>query len=84
MYGEPEKHQPRTQKCGIAFETLALERVYLYVLSINPRANRFYQKAGFTHEGTLRSHVMHGGALCDEIWYGMLKEDYEHTGRQQA
>jgi len=68
----------------IAFEELGLCRVYLYVLSINPRANRFYQKAGFVHEGTLRSHVMHNGALCDEIWYGMLKEDWETTRRQQA
>lgn len=61
----------------IAFEELNLKRVYLYVLSMNLRANRFYQKAGFVHEGTLRKHVMHNGTLCDEIWYGILKEDWE-------
>ena len=61
----------------IAFEELKLKRVYLYVLSINPRANRFYQKAGFVHEGTLRKHVMHNGLLCDEIWYGILRGEWE-------
>ncbi len=65
----------------IAFEELKLEKVYLYVLSINPRANRFYQKVGFIQEGTLRKHVKHGNALCDEIWYGMLRTEWEKTRR---
>ena len=65
----------------IAFEELGLEKVYLYVLSINPRANRFYQKVGFVHEGTLRKHVMHGEALCDELWYGVLRSEWEETRR---
>jgi len=65
----------------IAFEEMGLRRVYLYVLSINPRANRFYQKVGFVHEGTLRNHVKHGGKLCDEIWYGILREEWEATRR---
>lgn len=65
----------------IAFEEMGLSRVYLYVLSINRRANRFYQKVGFAHEGTLRNHVMHGGKLCDEIWYGILRGEWEATRR---
>lgn len=60
----------------IAFENLKLERVYLYVLSINKRANQFYEKAGFTREGILRCHVKHNGAFCDELWYGILREEW--------
>lgn len=65
----------------IAFEEMKLERVYLYVLSINPRANHFYQKAGFRHEGTLMNHVKHHGIFCDELWYGMLRSDWEKARR---
>lgn len=60
----------------IAFEELELERVYLYLYSVNERANRFYQKMGFIHEGTLRKHVFFHDELCDELWYGMLKEEW--------
>jgi RimJ/RimL family protein N-acetyltransferase len=37
-----------------AFDVLALHRVYAYVLALNPRARRSFEKAGFTLEGTLR------------------------------
>ena len=37
-----------------AFERLGLHRVYAYVLALNPRARRAFEKAGFALEGTLR------------------------------
>ncbi len=37
-----------------AFEQLGLHRVYAYVLALNPRARRAFEKAGFALEGTLR------------------------------
>lgn len=37
-----------------AFEQLGLHRVYGYVLALNPRARRAFEKAGFALEGTLR------------------------------
>jgi RimJ/RimL family protein N-acetyltransferase len=37
-----------------AFDQLGLHRVYAYVLALNPRARRAFEKAGFVLEGTLR------------------------------
>jgi len=40
--------------CRYGFEVLNLHRLYAYVLEINPRARRAFEKAGFALEGTLR------------------------------
>ena len=40
-----------------AFENLKLHKVYLNVLAENIRANKFYQKCGFTFEGTFKQHL---------------------------
>lgn len=40
--------------CRYGFERLNLHRVYAYVLAVNPRGRRAFEKAGFTLEGTLR------------------------------
>lgn len=61
----------------IAFEQLQLEKIYLYLYSVNERANRFYQKAGFTLEGRQRCQTLHADAFVDVIWYGILKEEWE-------
>lgn len=62
----------------IAFEELKLHRVYLNVLEDNQRANRFYQKFGFTYEGQFREHLMlRSGELKNLNWYSMLKSEYE-------
>ena len=60
----------------IAFEQMGLERVYLYHYSSNRRARRFYQKMGFIIEGVLRHHVFRNGVFEDEIWYGILRNDW--------
>ena len=61
----------------IAFEELGLERVYLNVLSENTRARRFYEKAGFRHEGTFRRHLRLRGEWQDWEWYAILREEYD-------
>ena len=38
-----------------AFDAVGLHRVYAYVLDINPRALRAFEKAGFSREGLLRA-----------------------------
>ena len=40
--------------CDFGFGELRLERIYLRVFAGNERARRSYEKAGSTHEGTLR------------------------------
>lgn len=61
---------------GVAFDTLALERVYLYVETDNIRANKFYKKVGFIFEGTFRRHIVRHGAFKDINWYSALRDEY--------
>ncbi len=64
------------QLLHIAFSEMGLERVYLNVLSDNIRAKRFYEKAGFKHEGCFRRHLKLRGEWRDWDWYAILKEEY--------
>lgn len=59
------------------FTELHLHRIELEVFSINPRAKRAYEKAGFQLEGCLRDAEIIDGAYCDVLLMAMLEEDYE-------
>ncbi len=61
---------------NIAFTEMGLERVYLNVLSDNIRAKRFYEKAGFTHEGCFRRHLKLRNEWRDWDWYAILKDEF--------
>jgi RimJ/RimL family protein N-acetyltransferase len=51
--------------CRYAFERLNLHKVYAYVLGINPRARRAFEKAGFQPEGLLRQDRWVGDHYAD-------------------
>jgi len=51
--------------CDHAFQQLNLHKVYAYVLAINPRARRSFEKAGFMLEGTLREDRWIGESFSD-------------------
>ncbi len=65
------------QILNIAFNELMLNKVYLNVLAMNKRANRFYQKFGFVYESTFRQDIKIENELYDLNWYSILKESYE-------
>lgn len=48
-----------------AFEKLGLNKVYLYVSSVNPRAARAFEKAGFSEEGTLHQEFFVDGQFVN-------------------
>jgi RimJ/RimL family protein N-acetyltransferase len=58
--------------CDYAFEQLNLHMVYAYVLAINPRARRSFEKAGFVLEGTLREDRWTGESFTDVYLLGKL------------
>jgi RimJ/RimL family protein N-acetyltransferase len=60
-----------------AFHYLNLNRVYLYVVSTNLRATKFYERCGFKNEGIFRQHVFLNNQYVDAIWFGILKEDFD-------
>ena len=62
-----------TQLCKYCFEQMNLHRIYAYVLAINPRARRAFEKAGFVLEGTLRDDRWTGDGYTDAYLLGKLR-----------
>ena len=58
--------------CDYAFEHLNLHKIYAYVLALNPRARRSFEKAGFVLEGTLREDRWIGDGYTDVYLLGKL------------
>jgi ribosomal-protein-alanine N-acetyltransferase len=42
----------------------------------NVPSQRVMEKIGMTREGTLRQNRTTRGALIDEVWYGILREEW--------
>jgi RimJ/RimL family protein N-acetyltransferase len=59
-----------------AFMELNLRRVSLGVFEYNPRAIRSYEKAGFRHEGHLRSLLNREGRRWNNLYMGILREEW--------
>jgi RimJ/RimL family protein N-acetyltransferase len=62
-----------TRLCNYAFEQLSLHKIYAYVLAINPRARRAFEKAGFVLEGTLREDRWTGDSYTDAYLLAKLQ-----------
>jgi len=59
--------------CAYGFDRLNLHRLYAYVLEINPRARRAFEKAGFVLEGTLRQDRWFDDRYIDTFLLGRLR-----------
>jgi RimJ/RimL family protein N-acetyltransferase len=59
-----------------AFIEINLRRVTLTVFEYNPRAIRSYEKAGFRHEGRKRQLLHREGKRWDELYMGILREEW--------
>ena len=58
------------------FVELGLHRVSLDVFAYNPRGVKSYEKAGFKHEGRVREMIRRDGKRYDELFMGVLREDW--------
>ncbi|GAA3293099.1 GNAT family N-acetyltransferase [Arthrobacter citreus] len=58
-----------------AFDDLGLHRVALEVFAFNPRAQRAYEKAGFTVEGRQRDALRWDGEWVDAVSMAILATD---------
>ena len=61
-----------------AFRDLGAQRLWLDASSENPRAQRVYERAGFTLEGRLRPHWFRPalGRCVDLMRYGILRDEW--------
>lgn len=58
------------------FKKLKLHRIYLNYIAYNIRGGKSYEKIGFKQEGIFRQHIYRNGYYHDQIWMGILKNDY--------
>ncbi|ALP38439.1 acetyltransferase [Paenibacillus sp. IHB B 3084] len=64
-----------------AFYELNLNRVGLDVIEYNKQAIRTYEKAGFLHEGRVRSAVLRDGNSYDRIMMGILYSEWNESAK---
>lgn len=67
-----------------AFEEMDLRRVDLTVDADNERAVACYRKVGFVEEGRLRQSRYARGRYVDQLWMGILREEFEVRHRRGA
>jgi RimJ/RimL family protein N-acetyltransferase len=64
---------------ALAFDELALHKVWLTVHARNAAAIRAYERVGFRVEGTHRDEFLLDGARVDELYMGVLKGELTST-----
>jgi RimJ/RimL family protein N-acetyltransferase len=70
--------------CDFGFGELRLERIGLSVYAGNDRARRAYEKAGFTHEGTMRHAHFARGTHHDVHVMGIIREEWLALAHQRS
>jgi RimJ/RimL family protein N-acetyltransferase len=66
------------------FGQLRLERLWLVTDSVNARAQRVYEKAGFVHEGVLRRAFYQDGVFQDDIRMALLRSEWDALSRTRS
>ena len=66
-----------------AFNELSLARISLSVLEGNARAMRSYEKCGFKYEGRERQAWIYDGRRWDEVYMGLLREEWQTMRDEQ-
>lgn len=59
------------------FEEVGFNRIAAQHDKENPKSGRVMQKIGMTREGTLRASGKNNQGIVDEVYYSILKEEYE-------
>ena len=60
-----------------AFRDLGVNRVHARCYADNPASRRVLEKAGMTHEGTLRQHSFRVDRFADELLFGILRSEWK-------
>lgn len=64
------------------FNEIGFNRIAAYHDKNNPKSGRVMQKIGMLREGTLRASGKNNQGIVDEVYYSILKEDYEKDHNQ--
>jgi len=58
------------------FKELELNRIEANPLARNSRSNNVLLKLGFTDEGTLRQRIFFRGVYEDQMYFGLLRNEW--------
>ena len=64
-----------------AFTALALAKVYTFADVRNVGSWRVMEKIGMHREGLLRQHRILHGERVDDVWYGLLRGEWDGQTR---
>jgi ribosomal-protein-alanine N-acetyltransferase len=73
-WGNGYAFEAMTSVADYAFETLGLERLWARFHAGNEASRRLLERLGFAYEGTLKGHIVRGGARRDCLIYGKLRD----------
>ena len=59
-----------------AFQTYSFNRMYAYCDPRNVGSSRVLEKLGMKREGQLRSHMKWNGEFRDQLYYGILRNEW--------
>ena len=59
------------------FEERRLEKIFAQADARNSRSLRVMEKLGMTREGVLRSHGIGRGERIDDVYYGLLRDEWD-------
>ena len=66
---------------GWAFKEYRIAKIYAWADARNAQSHRVMEKVGMTREGVLRSHRKGRETRVDQVYYGILREEWE-TSRE--
>ena len=69
---------------ALAFDELRLHKVWLTVHERNTPARRAYEALGFEVEGTHRAEFLLDGERIDELYMGVLRNEWLASGRART
>ena len=63
-----------------AFQTYSFNRMFAYCDPRNVGSSRVLEKLGMKREGQLRSHLKWNGEFRDQLYYGILRAEWDACG----
>ena len=64
--------------------TVGLNRVAACHAPENPKSGRVMAKAGMIREGVLRGAGRNNQGICDDVWYAMMKSDWDKAREAES
>ena len=77
LWGKGLGREALQELLDYGFNKMSLNKIYLYVVANNTRAQNLYESAGFVKEGEFKEDTFLGGEFMDTVYYGILKEKYK-------